>query len=90
MIDRVPVELRLTGDNRHGVNEGLVWYHIDANVLDSPLVVVGRNVVDVWGIVANAALVTLRAYVVFASAEIVLSSFNFSLSPAVLKVERVP
>ena len=55
-LDCALVHLGLTGLDRHAVNVVLAGHNINANVLDGPLLVVGGENNEVWGLVADAAL----------------------------------
>ena len=55
-LDSAVIKLRLTSQNGYGVDVVLAGDDIDADVLDGPFLVVGGEVVDVGGLVADAAL----------------------------------
>ena len=83
------VQLRLTSLDGNAVDVVLAGDDIDANVLDGPFLVVGGNVVDVGGLVTEAALF-LGAQTVFTSVVLVTNGFEFFLSPAFLETVRIP
>ena len=83
------VHLRLASLDGDAVDVVLAGDDIDADVLDGPLLVVGGDVVHVWGLVTDAALV-FQAKPVLTSVVLVTNGFEFFLSPAILETVRIP